>query len=341
MPLASDSPPSRAAASPSPATGAPAQGLPPPIRAGEPAFAATRLALFAGGFSTFWLLYWIQPLLPLLAHDFGLSPASSSAALSFSTGAMALALLPASLLADRFGRRMLMCGGLLAAALLSLAQALAPDWSALLGLRLLAGLMLAGMPAVAMAYLAEEFEPAALGSVMGLYIGGNALGGMAGRLVGVWLAEAASWRVAALGIGLVGLAGAVYFARRLPPSRRFVVRPLPLSVAGRSSFAASLRAALADRGLLALYATSFLLMGAFVSLYNYLGFRLEAAPFNLSHSVIGLIFTLYMLGTFASAASGRLSRRFGRGRVLRALLALMAASLLLTLSDALAVVVLG
>jgi YNFM family putative membrane transporter len=319
----------------------PAGTLPPPIHAGEPAFRATRLALFDGGFSTFWLLYWVQPLMPMLAHDFGLSPASSSAALSFATGAMALALLPASLLADRYGRRTLMCGGLLAAALLTLVMAVAPDWHGLLALRLLCGLLLAGMPAVAMAYLAEEFDPAALGSVMGLYIGGNALGGMSGRLVGVWLADALSWRMAAVAVGLVGLAGAVYFLRRLPPSRRFVPRPLPFSAEGRASLAAGLREALGDRGLLALYATSFLIMGAFVSLYNYLGFRLAGAPFFLSHSVIGFIFMLYMVGTLASALSGRLSRRFGRGPVLRTMLGVMAASLLLTLTDALVLVVAG
>lgn len=315
--------------------------LPPPIREDEPAFRATRLALFAGGFSTFWLLYWVQPLLPMLAHELGLSPASSSTALSFATGALALALLPASLLADRYGRRTLMCGGLLGAALLTLLVAVAPNWEGLLVLRLLCGLLLAGMPAVAMAYLAEELEPAALGSAMGLYIGGNALGGMAGRLASVWLADAWSWRTAGVIVGLVGLAGAVYFVRQLPPSRRFVARPLPLSPAGRAAFAATVREALGDRGLWLLYATAFAAMGAFVSLYNYLGFRLEGAPFFLSHSVIGFIFMLYLLGSFASAGSGRLSRRFGRGPVLRAMLGVMALSLALTLSDHLAVVVLG
>jgi YNFM family putative membrane transporter len=318
-----------------------ATALPAPIRAGEPAFFTIRLALFAGGFSTFWLLYWVQPLLPMLAHDLALSPASSSTVLSFSTAALALALLPASLLADRYGRRALMCGGLLAAAVLTVAAALAPNWHGLLALRLLCGLVLAGMPAAAMAYLAEEFDPAALGSVMGLYIGGNALGGMAGRLASVWLADAWSWRVAALVVGLVGLAGALFFLRQLPASRRFVARPLPLSAAGRASLAARLREALGDPGLWALYATSFVAMGAFVSFYNYLGFYLEGAPFFLSHSLIGFIFLLYMLGSFSSAFSGRLSRRWGRGPVLRSSLALMAVALLLTLSSQLGLVVLG
>ena len=53
--------------------------------------------MFAAGVSTFVLLYATQPLLPLLAHDFHVSPASSSLTLALSTGALALALLPASI----------------------------------------------------------------------------------------------------------------------------------------------------------------------------------------------------------------------------------------------------
>src|SRR5665647_3875680 len=38
----------------------------------------------------------------------------------------------------------------------------------------------AGLPAVAMAYVAEEFHPSGMGGVMGLYISGTGLGGMTG-----------------------------------------------------------------------------------------------------------------------------------------------------------------
>ncbi len=57
------------------------------IQAGTPEFKRTNLALFLGGFSTFWLLYWVQPLLPLFARVFGISPAASSVTLSAATGA--------------------------------------------------------------------------------------------------------------------------------------------------------------------------------------------------------------------------------------------------------------
>ncbi len=42
------------------------------IQAGSVAFKHTNLAIFLGGFSTFWLLYWVQPILPLFARTFPL-----------------------------------------------------------------------------------------------------------------------------------------------------------------------------------------------------------------------------------------------------------------------------
>ncbi len=82
-------------------------------------------------------------------------------------------------------------------------------------------------------------------------------------------------------------------------------------------------------------------MGCFVSLYNYIGFRLERAPFNLSDAAIGCIFALYLTGTVASTWSGRLADRIGRRRVLWGTKLLMLAGLVLTLSDWLPLVVVG
>ena len=81
-----------------------------------------------------------------------------------------------------------------AAGALTLAAAVAPGWSALLALRLLTGVALAGVPAVAMAYVAEEVDAASVGAAMGLYIAGSALGGMGGRLVASLVADVAGWR---------------------------------------------------------------------------------------------------------------------------------------------------
>ncbi|HEY4421460.1 MAG TPA: MFS transporter, partial [Pseudonocardia sp.] len=60
----------------------------------------------------------------------------------------------------------------------------------------------------------------------------------------------------------------------------------------------------------------FLVMGAFVTVYNYLGFRLLAAPFDLPAQLVGLIFLGYIAGTWASTTAGRLGDRIGRRKVM-------------------------
>ncbi len=311
------------------------------IRKGTPAYRHTSLAMFLGGFSTFWLLYWPQPLLPHFARDFQLSPAASSAVLSTAMAALALALIPASFLADRYGRKVLMQPAMLLAALLTVLAAFVPDYQTLLLLRVLTGIALAGLPATAMAYLGEEIEPRALGSAMGLYIAGTALGGMSGRLCTALLVDIASWPWAAAVVGGVGLLAGVVFCRVLPSSRHFRQRPLPLSAHGRQALGRAVLGIVRDPGLPWLFAIGFLLLGCFVSLYNYIGFRLELPPFALGSSATGGIFLLYLLGTVASAWSGRLARRLGAAVALAGMLALMLAGLLLTLAQSLVWVVMG
>ncbi|GGY26183.1 MFS transporter [Paludibacterium paludis] len=297
---------------------------------GSPAYRRTALAMFFGGFATFAMLYGPQPLMPMLSRVFGLSAAAASTVLSGATGSMALMLLPASLLADRIGRKPVMNTALFLSAGLTLLAALAPGFAALVAVRVLFGIVLSGIPAVGMAYLSEEVAPGALGKAMGLYIAGNALGGMSGRFLGALAADALGWRAAMLLLGLVGLAAAFTFWKSLPPSRHF--QP------ARADWRAIGRAAgrhFSDAGLPFLFACAFLLMGAFVSLYNYLGYRLESAPFSLRPGLVGLMFSLYLLGMFSSAWAGGLSDRFGRRNVLWLMIVLMGSGLALTLADTL------
>lgn len=310
------------------------------IRSGSRQFRQTSRAMFMGGFATFGLLYCAQPLMPVLSHDFGVSPAHSSMVVSAATGALALSLLPASSLSNRYGRKPLMVGALLGAALLTLLMALAQSFNQLLVLRALLGMTLAGLPAVAMAYLSEEIDAGSLGYSMGLYIGGNALGGLCGRFVLTLLTDAFSWRVAFAVLGAASLAAGIEFWRSLPASRRFT--PPAVLEAGRARAVwHSARGLFRDAGLPLLFATGFLLAGTFVSLYNYLGYRLEGAPFHLHPSLVGAVFSLYLVGIVASGWAGRAADRIGRRQMLWWMAMLMLAGLLLTLTDSLLVVMLG
>jgi YNFM family putative membrane transporter len=139
-----------------------------------------------------------------------------------------------------------------------------------------------------------------------------------------------------LGLGVAGLYAAWEFWRTLPESNNF--RP------GRPGLKALLeggRTHLRDDGLPWLFALGFLLMGVFVSLYNYIGYRLLDAPFSLGQSIVGALSVLYLTGMVSSVWAGRLADRIGRRNVLWMVMAMTMAGVALTLSANLVVIVIG
>jgi MFS transporter, YNFM family, putative membrane transport protein len=281
-----------------------------PISSGTAAYRKLSLALLIAGFATFSLLYSVQSLLPIFAESFKVSAAEASLVVSLATGAMALTLLIASVISDRVGRREMMTASLFAGSVLTLTSAVLPGWNALLVTRFFTGIALAGIPAVAMAYVAEEVSGNSIGAAMGLYIAGSAIGGMAGRIGASVMADLFGWRVALATIGGCSLVGALVFWRVAPPSRGFVARRHDWS-----SFAASMRVLRKDAALPWLYSEGFLLMGSFVTIYNYVSFHLLAPPYSLSQSAVGAIFLFYIVGSVSSTWFGQLAGRLGRRRV--------------------------
>lgn len=288
------------------------------LRRGSAGYRRATLALFCAGFATFALLYCIQPLLPLLAKHYAVSAASSSLALSLTTLSLALCLLVSAALAESWGRKPVMAAALGLASLLGLACVLVESWHLLLFLRTLLGLALSGLPALAMAYVSEEFDPDSLPAAMGLYIGGTALGGMLGRLLSGLLSDLGGWQLALGGIASLGLLALALFVWLLPASRHFKAQAL-----SPRGLLANFRMHLGNPILRVLFLQGFLLMGGFVALFNYIGFRLAGAPFGLSATFIGLLFVVYLTGIFSAGWAGRLVPRFGARRVLRGGVALM------------------
>src|SRR5712691_10179425 len=184
-----------------------------PIKSGTPAFRRTTLAVFSAGFSTFALLYCVQPLMPVFSREFHVRPAASSLSVSLTTGLLAAAILAAGSLSEAWGRKLVMVASLLASAILSVLSAFMPGWRSFLLMRALEGIAFSGLPAVAMAYLSEEMHPASVGLAMGIYIGGGALGGMAGRFSAGILTDLLSWRWALGAIGGFGVVATVVFWR--------------------------------------------------------------------------------------------------------------------------------
>ena len=308
----------------------------PYIERGTAAFLRTNLAFFCAGIATFALLYCVQPMMPVFSEVFGVSPAAASLSLSLPTAAMAVCMLVASAVSEAVGRKPVMLVSVFASSAITIACAFVPGWEGFLALRLVQGLLLSGLPAVAMAFIAEEVHPRSSGYAMGLYISGSALGGMMGRVITGVLMEYGGWRLAIGGIGVLGMAAALVFWQCLPPSRHFTPRPLQWRGLAEN-FALHLR----DGGLRWLFLVGFLLMGAFVTVYNYIGYRLLAPPFGLSHLLVGSVFTVYLVGIASSTFIGGLADRFGRRRLLWVILLAMLGGLALMSLDWLPAVVGG
>ncbi|WP_328583313.1 MFS transporter [Streptomyces sp. NBC_00370] len=303
---------------------------------GKPGYRRMSLALFAAGVATFALLYSTQALLPAVSTGLGVTASQASWTVSAATGALALCVLPLSALSERFGRRTLMTASLAVAVALGLLVPFAPNLESLIALRAVQGAALAGLPASAMAFLAEEVRPKALVAAIGMFVAGNSIGGMSGRILTGWVAQLWGWRVALGVVGLLAVGCAAVFRALLPQARHFT--PRPLSVAG---LARTVRGHLSDPLLLRLYAIGALFMTVFGAVYTVIGYRLVAAPFSLPQGIVGSVFLVYLVGTVSSATAGRLVERLGRRGALYLGAGTTAAGLLLTLSDALAAVLLG
>ena len=328
------------AVAPSDAVSTPMQAAAPQgdsyIEKDTPMFMRTVLALFSGGFATFALLYCVQPMMPVLSREFSINAAQSSLILSVSTAMLALGLLITGPISDRLGRKPVMVLSLFSAAIFTLASGMVPSWEGVLITRALVGLSLSGLAAVAMTYLSEEIHPNHIGLAMGLYIGGNAIGGMSGRVITGVLIDYVSWHAAIMVVGGLALIAAAVFWKILPESRNFRARSLhPRSLL--EGFIVQFR----DAGLPLLFLEAFLLMGSFVTLFNYIGYRLLAEPYHLSQAVVGLFSVVYLSGIYSSAKIGSLADKLGRRQVLWAVIVMMLVGVSLTMFTPLPVVIVG
>ncbi|WP_438292080.1 MFS transporter [Streptomyces sp. HUAS TT7] len=293
-------------------------------------------ALFAAGVATFALLYSTQALLPLISADLGATASAASWTVSAATGALALFVLPLSALSERFGRTRMMTVSLAVAVAVGLLVPFAPNVGWLVALRAVQGAAIAGLPASAMAYLAEEVKPKALVAAIGLFVAGNSIGGMSGRILTGWVAQAWGWRAALFSVGALAAVCAVVFRLLLPKARNFT----PGSLNPRA-LARTVRGHLADPLLVRLYAIGALFMTVFGAVYTVIGYRLTAAPFHLPQGLIGSIFLVYLVGTVSSAAAGKLVARVGRRGALYLAVSTTAAGLLLSLASSLPAILAG
>lgn len=272
------------------------------IEAKTPAFWRATLALCCGSFMIFSNLYVTQPLLPDFQQAFGISTLQANASLAVATLTLGLSLLIYGPLSDALGRRAIMLITMAGVLICTLALAFAPNYSTLLLLRALQGFLLGGLPAIAIAYMGDEFSKGAMALAVGIYISANSLGGISGRLFSGLIADVYDWRASFFSAALLSLVCLMVFWWALPRSRHFVTSTPSLPRMIRD-LAGHLRNPL----LLMVYLLGGLNFFIFVNQYSYVTYLLAGEPWLLSSSLLGMLFLTYLTGTLGASISGRVA----------------------------------
>lgn len=306
------------------------------LEPGMKGYWSATLALSIASFITFANIHLVQPLLPVLSKQFGTSPAETTLAVSLTVFALGLGLFLFGPLSDTWGRRTVMIWTMALAVLPNFFIPFVDSFNGLLIYRMLQGFLLAGLPSVAMAYLGEEFSPRALGTAIGLYIGGNTIGGMSGRIISGTLADLYSWKAAFYAFGVVSVVALALFWWLLPPSQQFEPRPLKIRYT-----VLKMKDHVTNTSMLKVYGVAFFVMFSFFGIYNYITFRLSDAPFYLSTTMLGWLFLTYLAGTFSSTASGKLADLRGARFTMIIGVLVAAAGVIIMLVSSLWVIVVG
>ncbi|MFW0184413.1 MFS transporter [Rothia sp. CCM 9418] len=297
------------------------------------------IAMFCAGIATFAQLYAPQAILPSIATDLNITPSSAALTISAATLGLALFAMVWAYIADIHGKSKAMFIAISIATVLGLISPWVHDFTILLTLRFAEGAALAGIAGVAIAFITEETNPLHAATASGLYIAGNTLGGLAGRLFAGPLTQwTGDWRIAITAVSLLGAITALIFIISLPKARRFT--PIPR----KGSFSNTLKQAkkhLKNPAMLALYLYAFTMMGTFVTIYNYVGFLLKAPPYLFSEIALSALFLSYLLGTISSSISARFSTRWGNLNVMIGSTALLILGIALTMITNVTAIIIG
>ena len=292
-------------------------------------------AVATSGFCAFVNLYSPQALLPALAREFGTGAAEISAIMTASALAIALTAPFTGAIADVLGRKRVITAAMLAVVVPMAGAAFAADVPALIAWRFLQGLLLPPIFAVAVAYIGDEWPPAEVAGVAGIYIAGSSVGGFCGRFVPGLLSDLIGWRGAFLALAGLSLLGAIVVALLLPREKGFVRSE------GLGASARQMLRHLKNPQLVATFGIGFGVLFNFIAVFTYVSFHLAAPPYNFSSTLLGAIFVTYLVGTVVSPMTGRMMARLGRRHFTLAVIAAWVFGALLMLAPPVAAIIVG
>ncbi len=273
----------------------------------NPSSARLQLIVFALVSASFTNVYITQPVLPVLQQEFSADAVTVSLTVSAVILGIALANLPFGFLADRLPiHPILLVGGVMVAAGGVVCAASENLW-VLVAARFFQGLFIPALTTCLAAYLAKTLPAERLNVVMGSYVSATVLGGLGGRLLGGFLHPPLHWRYAFVTAAVLILAAT---------AAAFVGLPRRADDARGKTVAAGFFSLMRRWAFLRIFFCAAGAFAVFSSIFNFLPFRLAAAPFFLSTELTTALYLVYIVGIFMGPTAGRISNRFGSGNTL-------------------------
>jgi YNFM family putative membrane transporter len=249
-------------------------------------------------------IYLTQPVLPVLASEFGVNETGASLSISMVILGIALSNLPFGRLGDRHPIRPIILTGSSVVIAGGLVCAVIHNFTLLIAARFLQGLFLPALTTCLAAHLANTLPVDRLNVVMGTYVSATVVGGLGGRLLGGWIHPPLHWRYAFVSASLLLLVAVIAGVPRLSKERAH-----PKLQAEEIGF----MALLSSWEQLRIYGVAFGSFWVFSSTFNYLPFYLSGPPFQAPTALITLLYLVYLIGAMIGPLAGQLSNRIGNG----------------------------
>ncbi|HZS79452.1 MAG TPA: MFS transporter [Ktedonobacteraceae bacterium] len=308
------------------------------------------VTLFVAPAFIFANMYSTQAILPVLSKVFHVPAPTAGLTVSVLVLAVAIGSLFYGPLSDRIGRKPVMVGVSFLVILPTLLLAFAPNFTTLVILRAIQGLLMPGLTSVAISYVNEEFSGKGRGLAMGIYVSGLTLGGLFARVGSAALTGFFDWQVALLSFALPTLIAALIMWRFLPDrySRKeldgHAMRQTFSSFFRDSTFLRQtlqdMRMHLRNRRLVGAFIIGFTSFFGFIGIFTYLPFYLTGPHFRLPTIALSLVYLLWLTGV-GSPIAGSIASRIGSRRAMAFSMGLVAIGLLITLVPVLWIVMFG
>ncbi|TYO97114.1 YNFM family putative membrane transporter [Geothermobacter ehrlichii] len=246
-------------------------------------------------------LYAPQPLLPVLAAEFGVSRDAIALLTTLTFIPLALAPLGYGYLLEAVEPRRVLRVCFLLLGLSAFVFAVSGSYALLLAVRLFQGMLVPALLTSLMTYVSRRSQSGEVQRTMAAYIAATILGGFLGRLCSGAIAGWLHWRASFWLLGASLLLCAVLLGRLPPAGGLALTRPrarLVLDVLRNGFF-------------LRIYLAVFCLFLAFAAVMNFIPFRLTDISRHADEFRIGLMYSGYLMGVVTSLSAVRLARRFG------------------------------